>query len=88
MLRHYGFYLNEETDKDMIDFLDKYVKTRRVGEVVRRALSEHVDHSKRPALALTYEPAVTPAPLTSLQITPGPVGTNDVVQKAKRAFFK
>lgn len=85
MLKHYGMYLNTDDpeDSELIATLDRYVKSRRVGEFLRAASLAYTSHHTVAASTFTF-PALgaTVAPIMS---SAAPVS---LVEKARKAFFK
>lgn len=61
-LRHYGLYLDETlaTDRQMMEFLEPLRKSRRVGELLRHLLWNHVSNPNGQLLAPSQPPNVQP----------------------------
>lgn len=87
---HYGFYLYPGIDDALIEFLKPYVRARRVGEVSRQALTplalRQVQAS--PGINLGIPGQVLPTPAAVFPAHPAPPDSNEVLQKARRAFLK
>ncbi|MBE7513853.1 MAG: hypothetical protein HS103_13685 [Anaerolineales bacterium] len=85
MLKHFGVYLKDEVDADLIKYLAAAAKANRVGETIRAALRAYMGGQRAAVISPTVN-AATPAP--AMIAPPLPASGEDVVSKAKRAFFK
>lgn len=75
-LKHYGVYLDDELDKQLIDFLAPYVSRSRVGSVIRDALYHYIN--KQPM----QQPIVKPQTVKVEE----PVNTGDIKKVIKSQF--
>jgi hypothetical protein len=91
-IKRYSIYLDSEEPEDqaLVAFLDRFVKSRRTGEAIRRALDQHLANPAAPVQSVRRpEPTFQPALLMpSMAVTPISTGPTDAAKKIRGAFFK
>lgn len=82
--------LKPGVDDSLITFLDGYRRANRTNEVLRAALTMYAATvaGRSVALSPAMHVAPTPAPAMIAPPQPPPSGGEDVVNKARKAFFK
>ena len=89
-LKHYGLYLDPELVEDqlLITYLDRYSRSRRIGEILRHALQSYLGNKP----GIPTAPLNLPLPNQPVQQTgylaPPSAATSSAADKVKRAFFK
>lgn len=79
--------LKPGVDDDLIAFMEKARRARRVGQVVRAALIAYMNQGQRWA-NVPVPAAPPPPPLPPVSAPPPVVSGGDVLSKAKASFLK
>ena len=90
-LKHYGLYLDPELVEDqlLITYLDRYSRSRRIGEILRHALQSYLGSKPGvPAAPLNLPLPTQSATQGTGYLAPPSAATTSAADKVKRAFFK